>query len=276
MTAFFITAIFSACKKDASMNAAPDIAANTNSQGAGETAANPVVSYVLSPQLSPNSVIQWNSGYLTLRTIYFQGGMQEGNAMVLKNYSEMVNRQVTFLPTPTGGALLGSVSVLGGTYYGPVFGLNVQPISPAPNSVISAQNINPSQALQLSGTFYNTAGKNSSINVTLIVNQLFAMTANGPDPLKMLPSQQNYISTLSLDLTEILTGITPEMINSADMSDNNVVISESSNINLYGIIFKNLQNALKANLSPVAPGNLVNLNNQPGATGAKQATVISN
>lgn len=92
-------------------------------------------------------------------------------------------------------------------------------------------------ALELNGQYTNNLGV--VIPVVFDINSLFILKA---EQTNIVVGGSTSITALTtLNLSSICSGITQAMMNSATISSGKIIISASSNVNLYNILINNLQ-----------------------------------
>ena len=177
-----------------------------------------------------NTLIQWNKGYVTASELFFNGLLIDGS--VIKPGREMAKSGVTvdlFVPSS-----LGTVQVPFNVYSGASANVNLNPL-------------NGNSSLWLAGTaaIINTVPDMPPVKmrpVQLIIDQPVTLTSEVINNVKI--SQLNYTVTLTMDLNQLTSGIDAGMLENAMINNGIILISAKDNPNLYGIIFKNLQNNL--------------------------------
>jgi hypothetical protein len=246
--------ILASCHKDDSATVAPA----TTSPGATTTIARSVVQavpgvrsdstasstpkaiYMLQTIASANSMVQWNTGYLDVSMVSFTGNHVNGNEIRKQTFSATAYQKYDLFTQQTP-VVIGAVDMEGGTYYEPLFGMNISTPPPMPEAKTTAGSI---AALYLSGT-YSMNGRN--IEIEFMVTTSVSLTASRANPLILSALQQSDTTNLSLNLDVLTISITPQMMNNAVIQNNVLSISSSSNPALYQLMANNFQYLLQAN-----------------------------
>lgn len=160
--------------------------------------------------------IQWTSGY--------------GNATEIKFEAESNNHEVEYKSsTPqridlfNGIATLGNITLPPGTYDEVEFKVE---LSASGNDA----------ALELKGNY--TSG-NTITPVIFRVNSQLEIETEKKNVV--VTDNNNYTALTKLDLSSLTRGVTESMLNSAVRTNGTILISSTSNANIYNIILKNFQ-----------------------------------
>jgi peptidyl-tRNA hydrolase len=121
-------------------------------------------------------------------------------------------------------ASLGNISIPAGTYTEVEFKITLN------------QN-GPNAAMELNGQYTNGTGGVTPVVFSL--NSLFLLKAEQSNV--NVTGNSSITSLTTLDLSFVSSGITQALLNSAAVTSGKIVISASSNVNLYNIIINNLQ-----------------------------------
>jgi hypothetical protein len=92
-------------------------------------------------------------------------------------------------------------------------------------------------ALQLNGNFTNSSG--TSTPVVLTVNSLLEIKSEQNNVT--VTDNASVTALTTLDLSQLTTGVTQSMLNSAAITGGKIIISSSSNTNIFNIIINNFQ-----------------------------------
>jgi len=174
-----------------------------------------------------DQLITWNSGYVTTTGLGFQGVL---NIVTADNQSvtqSTATKTVTLFP----GATLGSVTALTGSYKAVTY-------------TISLGQAGSSYALSLSG---NANFGYVAVPVQFIMSQplglrvqWFCCTGLNNDDVN-LQYGQSYIITFTLKPNDVLNGLTETMLSNAVRTGGMIMISETSNADIYSVIRANLE-----------------------------------
>ena len=205
-TAILSFLFFTSCKK-----ATTDATASMKYQ---LKTTNPIAT--VNTPATPGSV-QWTSGFASANEIKLEA-KNNNNEIEFKN--ETIQRIDLFAPVATG---LGNIVVPPGTYTEVEF-------------KVELNNSGADAALVLNGQFTNGTGVVTPIVFT--VNGLFEIKGEQASVVVTGNSSITAITTLNLSL--LTTGISQAMLNAATLTGGKIVISASSNSNLYAIIVANL------------------------------------
>jgi len=241
-------ALFTGCKKEDSMTgiAVQEIGNGTTN-----------VTYQLQTLVPPaGSLVKWDKGYATASAILFNGTHYNGEMIVREQFAAKDGKTVVLFGTP----VLGSVNVPYNAFS-------------SVSATIQLNPLNENNALFLSGVHYivQTGPSDNPVPINTIPVQVMIS-----DPI-MLGSawidnvtinQPSYTAILSLDLSQLTNGILPRMLEIATATNGVVIISSTSNQNLYGIIVKNLQSnvmtmQLSAGIISAVPGQPITTSGKP-------------
>gem|GEM_PF-4576409 len=211
------TILFSACSKQSS-SYAPDTFA-------------PVASVDLSLttlQSGRNSLINWQTGYITTTAATFSASYMVGNAVRKTDAGMNLFKQVPLLNTQD----LGTVTIAGGNYLG------------SQGSAMLNSN-EQSHAMFMGGLFVN-GGSIMPVSFILDTRYLFASAWLQN---VMLTAGTSYKANMVFDPAQILTGITANDFANATPTNGQVVISAGSNVNMYNTIVNNMTNGIGLQLT---------------------------
>lgn len=160
--------------------------------------------------------VQWTSGSATANQLKFEA--KNGSAEV--EFKSFVQQSINLFNASTA---FGNISLPAGTYSEVEF---YAQLSPANN--------NP--ALELKGTYTNGA---STSNITFRVNEsvLFKAEKNN---VAITSGANNVV--VPVNLTLIMQGVSQAALNAATTNNGEIIISSTSNANLYNIMVNNLRN----------------------------------
>lgn len=206
-----------ACKKNDSYNA-PD------NNGGGGTARQTQLNYQLKTtgtsvglKTTAGGTIQWTFGLANPSLIKFEA-TKDGAELELKS----TNTAQIDLMTPVA-AVFGGFTLPAGTY----------------NEIelkIMLDKNGSSPALQLGGTYTSSS---TTIPVSVVINEQLEVKTEQHNVV--FAAGDSLTAITSFNLADISSGITEAMLQSAQQTNNTVVISASSNKDLYDIIVKNFK-----------------------------------
>ena len=209
MTGAAAMLIFASCKKSGS-----DTGSDNSSMQFQLKAANPFV--VVNKPDAPGS-IQWTSGSAAATEVKLEA---KKNGSELEFNSSGVHQIDLFASVL---ASLGSFTIPAGTYTEVEFKITLN------------QN-GSNAAMELNGQY--TSGTGVVTPVVFSLNNLFILKA---EQSNVTVTGNSSITTLTtLDLSFVSNGITQTMMNNATITGGKIIISASSNINLFNIITNNL------------------------------------
>jgi len=162
--------------------------------------------------------IQWTSGSATASQIKFEA--KNNNSEV-----EFKNQNPGKVDLFASIASFGNVTLPAGSYSEVEFKIELNP-----------NGIDP--ALQLDGTFTNSSSV--STPVELLVNSLLEIKSE-QNNVTTVTDNSSFTALTTLDLSQLSTGITQAMLNTATITGGKIIISSSSNTNLFNIILNNFQ-----------------------------------
>lgn len=202
--------IFASCNKSSS-----DPATTNSSMVFQLKASNPLVT--VNKPGAPGSIL-WTSGSAAATEVKLEA-KKNGSQI---EYKSSGNVQVDLFASVVAG--LGNISIPAGTYTEVEFKIT-----------LNQNGSNP--AMELNGQY--TSGTGVVTPVVFSLNSLFILKA---EQSNVTVSGSNSITTLTtLDLSFVSSGITQAMMNSATITSGKIMISATSNVNLYNIIVGNLQ-----------------------------------
>lgn len=155
------------------------------------------------------ATVTWQSGFVNANLIKFEA-KQTGNEVEFKS---TVQRHIDLFALPTD---IGNISIPAGTYDETEFKIFI-----APNS--------GEAAFQLQGTIDNTPVVFKVDNSNLIKAEQHQVTLSGSN-----------IALTTIDLSGLTQGLSAIDFTSATQTNGTIVISSSSNANLYNAILNNL------------------------------------
>jgi hypothetical protein len=209
MTAAVALFLFGSCKKSGTDD--------TSSSGMQFQlkAANPLV--VVNLTAAPGTIL-WSSGSATATEVKLEA-KRNGSELEFKSTGL---QQVDLFASVIAG--LGNVTLPAATYTEAEFKITLN------------QN-GSNAALQLNGQYTNGTGAVTPVAFSL--NSLFELKAEQNNVT--VTGSGSITALTTLDLAFVSNGITQAMLNSAVLTSGKIVISASSNTNLYNIIINNLQ-----------------------------------
>jgi len=177
------------------------------------TTSNP---YVVVARAAAGS-ITWTSGTAWATETKLEA-KQNGSQLEFKS---SIDQQVNLFASVIAG--MGNISIPAGTYTEVEFKIT-----------LNQNGSNP--ALELNGTYTNGTVVTP---VVFSINSLFLLKAEQSNVVVSANTSIDALTTLNLSF--VSSGITQAMLNSATITSGKILISASSNINLYNIIINNLQ-----------------------------------
>ena len=242
LTGFLLSvAIFAGCKKDNNNNlqsVSRDVIYTSGS------AAYPVaINYKLSIQPSSgSSLILWKNGYVNANEIVFNADYNNGEKMSRASYGTKITSITTLAET----------QVLGNVYV-PQLSCNNGSFT------IDLGTTRTNSSLLLNGTYIPMSGAIAVPNVPVQVIITGPAQLNSAYVSNITTYTMNYWeASIILNTDQLISGINAGMLSGAIRTSGTIIISGTSNANLYQIILNNLQN----NLMPVqfVPQNMVTSN----------------
>ena len=198
--------IFNSCKKSASADQAIQYQLATINRTA-----------VVNTPVSAGS-ITWTSGTASATLIKLEAKNSSNTEVEFK--SQMAQQIDLFSSV---AATLGNVIIPPGTYKEVEFKIQMTPNG-------------STAALTLNGKF--TSGTGIVTPVTFLVNSMFEIKAEQANV--SITDNSSTTAVTSLNLALLTTGISQTMLNNATVTNGTIVISSSSNTNLFNIISANL------------------------------------
>jgi hypothetical protein len=205
--------LFGGCKKSSSDDSTASASASAL-QFQLKT-ANPLV--VINKPAAPGTIL-WTSGTATATEVKLEAKRNGSNI----EYKTPGVQQIDLFASVIVG--LGSITIPVATYTEVEFKITLN------------QN-GTNAAMELNGQYTNAVGAVTPVAFSL--NSLFILKAEQANVSVTSNSTINALTTL--DLSFVSNGITQAMLNSATITNGKIIISASSNINIYNIIINNLQ-----------------------------------
>lgn len=189
----------------------------------------------LQPLTGGNTLFQWQTGYLNINSLMVDGCEVVDGMKQRLHFEAKVDGQVNMLTPSDPGAV-----IVSGLNYNVMYaGFVLTPPDINKNSKTTA---NESAALYLDGLYLGT--KNDIIPVRILIDQQVEMVAEWHYNMAIVENH-NYTSHLFLNLANITKGITYDMMrNARSVTDGMVIISSTTNNNLYQIVLSNLHSSL--------------------------------
>ena len=219
----FFSISLTSCRKNANNELAALNIVNT-----ADSAYNNSISYKLIPVMPAQpSFIQWESGHLNTRQIIFNATKTNGDAMEQAQYKAWALHTVDILAEANLGVL------------------NVPTLRCEHGSFsVELGQSESASALMLNGYYVNplTDLAPRRVPVKVIINE--PVTVNSVWLHDVAIDKSNYIAAIQFSLDQLMTGIDANMMNTAEIIGNNgvILISATTNQNLYSIIISNLEN----------------------------------
>ena len=156
------------------------------------------------------ATLSWQSGFVNANLIKFEA-KQAGNELEFKS---SVQRHIDLFALPVD---IGNVSLPAGTYDETEFKISITPDSGEP-------------ALQLQGTVNAIPVEFMIDNSNLIKAEQQQVTLAGSN-----------VALTTIDLSGLTKGLSATDLTNATQTNGSIIISSSSNVNLYNVILANLQ-----------------------------------
>lgn len=239
MAVVFTIALFTACTKEKKDSAVSKGITGVNDSTPSKTTANqPQLSYQITIiPTSVSSTIQWSAGYMSASAISLDGYLVN-DAISKVSFGATVSKTIDlFAPS-----VIGYLNVPPGKYDNLTFGIKLSPET--------ITNTSQPNAFYLTGA---VAISNMKVPVQLMVQQptnLSAAWANSA----LMDVGLAYTPQFVLNLNTLTAGIDNNMVNAATITDGTLIISGSSNANLYQVVVNNLQKAVSVTFGPVTTG----------------------
>ena len=160
--------------------------------------------------------IVWTSGFGNATQVKFEGKGPNGEI----EYKSSLQQRIDLF---SGVSTLGNVTLPAGTYQEVEFEVKLNPTATEP-------------ALSLSGTYASTG---AAVPITFNISAPLELETELNNVTVLTNNSYNALTTLNLSL--LTRGITQAMLDNAVKTNGVIVISSSSNVNLYTIIFDNLR-----------------------------------
>jgi hypothetical protein len=163
--------------------------------------------------------VTWISGYGSANQVKFEAKNSSGTEV---EYKTSVSQKIDLFTS--AATILGTVTLPPGAYSEIEFKGEL-----APNA--------PDAALELNGTF--TSGAVTTPVVFTVNTSLEIKTEKNN---VVISDNTSYSALTTFDLSKLTTGISEAMLNSAVKTGGKIIISASSNTNLYNMMLANLDN----------------------------------
>jgi hypothetical protein len=163
--------------------------------------------------------VTWTSGYGSANQVKFEAKNSSGTQV---EYKTSVSQKIDLFASVA--TILGTITLPAGTYTEIEFKGEL-----APNA--------PDAALELNGTF--TSGATTTPVVFSVASPVEIKTERNN---VVISDNASYTALTTFDLSKLTTGITEAMLNSATKTSGKIIISASSNTNLFNIMLANLDN----------------------------------
>lgn len=236
-------ALFMGCTKENSPERGlSDVA--VNAKAINKIDGNATIFYQLQTLLPPSATIKWTSGNITASEDILNISRTEGNVIEKFTLTGDVRRTYDLFSDP----VIGSVNVPYYRYTG--IATTIELFSRSPNSDIS---------LALNGVFRVNPG-DAAIPVRVNIDQPLAL--NSIWISNVLVNSPVYTALITLDMSQVTNGITTTMFENAGLTNGTLVISSTSNPDLYAIIVNNFQD-MTLNLQLNAPNTNLNALSAP-------------
>ncbi len=174
---------------------------------------------------TPSSIIIWNSGSVHANEIIFNAVRKNGNALIQSRFGTMTGQSVGLSDTK----IMGNVYAPATKYDHGSF-------------TIGLDTVKGTSSLTLSGSYYRSGSIPAPvIPVQVMINEPVNLNTiwiyNAPNGIAMY-----WDALIELSTDQLISGINADMINNATLTDGVLLITNTSNKNLYDIIVGNLQN----------------------------------
>jgi hypothetical protein len=244
ITALIGMGILTGCTKDSSLSPAADISIAANSKNVpapplanpGQNVPNGIIQYgIVSYQLlvltPPGPLVQWNSGYFTSSSLIFDG-YQTANDIQRFRFQTAIAQTFKLAAQID----LGTVNVSPAKYDGA-------------DLTLMLSSLNGSAAMSLTGNFSATAsGANMNMPIQLNIRNTTELIGKWRNSIGVNAAQA-YTARLVLDLSKLTNGITADMLLKAQKTNGIIIISDTSNTDLFSMVLFNLQNSMQLQLS---------------------------
>ena len=235
--------LFASCTRSNMGTSVPDKTISVAS-GMAPDSLHALLTYELITRFShqPDGLVQWKSGYMSVTMLDFNVIHVKGNAISRDNYNLNTNTSINVFSTSP--AIMGTMGIPVGTYTVCNSDFIIHPYQ----SNVSS--------LYLEGTFYpandssNPGGmlsKSAPVNVIVMINDPITMTGAWQNNMTFTGNTP-YYALFTLDMSYVTSQINMEMMNHAQQTNGTMVISPTSNQNLYQIIAGNLTSAVTLSL----------------------------
>lgn len=159
--------------------------------------------------------VVWTSGFANATQVKFEGKGPNGEI----EYKSSLQQRIDLF---SGVSTLGNVTLPAGTYQEVEFEVKLNPTASEP-------------ALSVSGTYSSTG---PAVPITFNISVPLEVETELNNVTVTANNSYNALTTLNLSL--LTRGISQVMLDNAVKTNGVIVISSSSNVNLYSIIFDNL------------------------------------
>jgi hypothetical protein len=211
MTAALAVLFFGSCKKSGS----DDSTATASGMQFQLGVTNPLVT--VNKVEAPNTIL-WTSGSAYATQVKLEAKQNASQVEFKSTTPAQINLFASV------AASLGNVTLPAGTYSEVEFKISVNTNGSVPS-------------LELNGNYTNAS--NQVIPITFTMNSLFELKTEQSNVT--VTSNTSFTALTTLNLQVVSAGITQAMLNSATLTSGKIIISASSNSNLYNIIVNNLR-----------------------------------
>lgn len=245
------TVLVGSCKKqDLDLNKAA--AATPNTQSLTGKPVVPDIGALLNYKVvtltsDKNAILTFFSGNISVTDITFNACKLVGSALEMVQYSRGLTSTQYQLYGPVS---LGNLNIPIAKYQAIVFGMKLGVVNRGSALTLNGS-YNQSDVVVPVNKAKTTQGGNS-VPVHIMVDEPVAMSGTF-SPLTFIDKQDYHTITLYVDPTSAVYGITPLMLENADRTNGEIIISNQSNTQLYYIILQNLANAIKVQYNTQNP-----------------------
>jgi hypothetical protein len=223
-----IAASISACKKDAQVNSNSPSTLSFKMQGINRNVSLPVVESGLKSASATTASVVWDSASMIISKVSFEAEMRSAITKEDSLEIEYSWRGPQTINLFDLSATIGSITLPAGTY---------EKVSLKVNSEKMDSNGHP--LFYLSGMYTNSAG--TVIPLVISVTDPVSFKAVQKDDTIVSGGATDFTSTIQLYLDQLLLKVDPAWLDNAALTNGTLVISATSNSQLYFLILQNLR-----------------------------------
>ncbi len=222
-----IAASISACKKDSQVNPNSPSALSLKMQALNRSVTLPVTANGLKSSSAATSSVVWDTATIIVSKVSFEAEMNSMNSnrdSIEISYAWRGPQTINLFDL---SALVGSITLPAGTY---------EKISLKVNSEKSDANGKP--LFYLSGNYTNTAG--TVMPIIISVNDPISFKTVQKSDTIVSGGATDFTSTIQIYLDQLLLNIDPASLDNATLTNGTIMITATSNRQLYQMIMQNL------------------------------------